>query len=236
MKLKRPNIKGKKPKKKKKQKLLPILILLCTILCVFFFYYQFEKSIMPSVLSMAQFKAKTIATSVINEAVKEVIEEYGISSKDLVHYVVDGDGSITSAQVNTIVINTITSDVNKKIDENFDKIGVYHLEVPLGNLTGSDLLANYGPVIDVMIMPIGTATINYDREFKATGINQINHRVWLDIQAEIQIVVPMATEQIYINQKFVLVDQLIEGEVPPNYVNVPESNILDVTPDPTIEQ
>lgn len=185
---------------------------------------------MPSVLQMAEFKAKTIATAAINEAIRDTLKEHGVESTDFVTYVADKNGNITSAQINTIVINNITSDVIANLDKKFEEISVYNLAVPLGNLTGSDLLANYGPIIDVMIMPVGTATIDYDREFKATGINQINHRVWLDIRAEVQIVVPMATKQLSIGQKFVLVDHLWEGDVPPSYVNVPKDNILDVAP------
>ncbi len=209
---------------------MSILILFAVVLILYYFYYQFEASIMPSVLSMAEFKAKSIATAAINDAISETIEEYGIESRDLVTYIGDDQNNITSAQMNTILINALTADVIEKIDENLVEVQVYHLKVPLGNLTGSDLLANYGPIIEVMIMPIGTATIDYDREFRAAGINQLNHRVWLDINTEIQIVVPMATENIFINQKFVLVDEIFQGEVPPNYVNVPESNVLDVAP------
>lgn len=184
---------------------------------------------MPSVLAMAEFKAKTIATAAINDSIKKTLVEADITSMDLVSYRYDSEGKI-NVQVNTILINDLTSKVIYNLDKRFEEVEVYNLSVPLGNLTGSELLANYGPVIDVMIMPIGTATIDYDREFRDTGINQINHRIWLDIRTEVQIVVPMATKQININQKFVLVDHVWEGQVPPNYITVPKENVLDVAP------
>lgn len=229
VKLKRRDIGGKRPRRQRKTKILPFLILISFMVVLLFFYYQFEKSIMPSVLAMAEFKAKTIATAAINDSINETLNEAGITSMDLVTYVSGKDGKIT-VQVNTILINEIMSKVIKNLDNKFEEIKVYNLSVPLGNLTGSELLANYGPIIDVMIMPIGTATIDYDREFRDTGINQVNHRVWLDIRTEIQIVVPMATKQIFIGQKFVLVDHIWEGQVPPNYITVPKENVLDVAP------
>lgn len=225
---------GRKPRSKKRTKMtVTTMLILGTIFCLLlFFYYQFEKTIMPSVLSLAEFKAKTIATAAINEAIFDVLDRHSIEAKDFVSYLQDGEGNFSSAQINTLLISKLTAEVIKEIDVKLEEVDVYYLKVPLGNLTGSDLLANFGPIIEVLIMPAGTATINYDREFREAGINQINHRVWLDINTQIQIVVPMATEEIAIDQKFVLVDHVFNGEVPPSYVNVPKDNILDVAPMP----
>jgi hypothetical protein len=47
----------------------------------------------------------------------------------------------------------------------------------------------------------------------------------------VQVVVPLFSDQIVVKRRVVLIDKVISGDVPPNYVNVPDQNILDVAPD-----
>ena len=61
----------------------------------------------------------------------------------------------------------------------------------------------------------------------AAGINQVNHKVWLDIDTTVQVVVPLFADQIHISRRIVLIDKMVSGKVPPNYVNVLPNNVLD---------
>ena len=51
-------------------------------------------------------------------------------------------------------------------------------KIPLGNISEGKIFANLGPKINIQVLPTGSAIINYDKEFRSTGINQINHTVW----------------------------------------------------------
>lgn len=190
---------------------------------------------MPTLLAMAEMKVKTKATNVINDSVKAVIEENNINTNELVTYYFNDKGEITSCGINTIMINQLSSEIVDKITYDLDKLGVENISIPMGNLLGSNMFGNIGPDIQIELLPIGTTMINYDREFRSKGINQINHRVWLNIDASLQVVVPMATEQLVVSQEITLVDRVISGVVPPNYINVPEDNALNVVPDDVSE-
>lgn len=229
---------GRKPKQLRNTaglKIVRIIVLIALVLPLFLIYKQYDENILPSVLTMAEFKAKAIATDVMNEAFNEFVTQNNIKSDDLVTYFYNDEGKVVEYGVNTIKINEICTGVMKNMSNKFKVLDACTLEIPIGNLTGSEIFANHGPKLRVKIQPVGTATINYDREFVDTGINQINHRVWLDIISEIQIVIPLATKHIDIAQKFTLVDRVLNGEVPPNFVNVPESNVLDVTGNNTVK-
>lgn len=230
----RRNIKGRKPRKRKNKKkrfLGYFFILLSLVALLTYFVYEYiDEKILPVVVAMAQLKIKTIATQSINDAVKKTLEERQIDTNELVSYNYNDDGEIVSCGIDTITINEICADVINKIADEVDRYSDEKIPVPAGHLIGSDVLANSGPDINIEIMPYGTATINYDREFRSTGINQINHRVWLNIETTMQVVVPLASEKVTVTQQVTLVDRIISGIVPPNYVNVPESNVLDVAP------
>ena len=61
---------------------------------------------------------------------------------------------------------------------------------------------------------IGNADISYDRAFEAVGINQVNHRVWLDLQFVIQVSAPLMSEIMTSSRQFVLVDRTFSGDIP----------------------
>lgn len=230
----RRNIKGRKPRKNKSKKkrigaYFCILIAVLSLSFIFIYTYL-DKQILPIVVAMSQLKIKTIATQSINDAVKKTLVEKKINTDELVTYFYNEKGEIVSCGIDTISINEICADVITKIADEVNKYSDETIPIPSGNLIGSNIFANTGPNIDVKILPFGTATINYDREFKATGINQINHRVWLNIETTMQVVVPLASEKVTVTQQVTLVDRIISGTVPPNYVNVPDKNILDVAP------
>ncbi len=233
----RRQIKGVKPRRKKNRKhrkknaltKLTIIIILITVIFILLYEY-IDRQIMPSVIAMSEMKIKTISTTIINEAVNKTLQEANINTDDLVTYYFDNNGDIASCGIDTITINQICADVINNISSSVDTYQEASIPIPIGNVVGTSILANLGPSIAVEVMPYGTATINYDREFRSTGINQINHRIWLTIETTMQIVVPLATEKVNVVQHVTLVDRILSGDVPPNYVNVPENNILDVAP------
>jgi sporulation protein YunB len=214
-----------------------LLLFLSIFIIIGTFSYEYlDKKVMPTLLAMAEMKVVTKATQVINEAVKEVLSENVLSADDLVTYYYNDNGEIISVGVNTIMINKLSSDIVEKIANDLEAIGIEKIYIPLGNIIGSNVLANAGPEVGIEILPIGTTKINYDREFRSTGINQINHRVWLNIDTTLQVVVPLATDKITISQEFTLVDRVINGNIPDNFIQVPEQNVLDVIPKPSGEK
>lgn len=229
----RRNIRGVRPKcKNRKRRFVAYLCLLLSLACFLFVlsYKYLDDKILPIVVAMSHMKIQTIATQSINSAVQKTLQENEINTNELVNYYYNEKGEIISSGIDTIKINEICADIIHKISEEVDRYTDESIPIPSGNLIGASIFANTGPNIHVQILPYGTATINYDREFRATGINQLNHRVWLNIETTMQVVVPLASEKVTITQQVTLVDQVINGIVPPNYVNVPGENVLDVAP------
>ncbi|MEG0711067.1 MAG: sporulation protein YunB, partial [Niameybacter sp.] len=143
---------------------------------------------------------------------------------------------LVSWNVNSILINTLCADIVDKVAEKLSTIGTISFKVPLGNLTGSRIFANLGPEMSIQVLPIGTVKVDYDNQIRSTGINQVNHTVWLDIDTTVQVVVPLFADQIHISRRIVLIDKMVSGKVPPSYVNVLPDNVLDVAPGEVTEE
>ncbi|MBU3812876.1 MAG: sporulation protein YunB [Candidatus Niameybacter stercoravium] len=215
---------GRRYKEHNYQGLLAVFAIIAIFIVI---YIQLDREVMPTVIAMAEHEATTIATKTINEAVNLSLESTQITEEDLISYDYNDAGELVSWNVNSILINTLCADIVDKIADKLDTIGSVSFKVPLGNLTGSRIFANLGPEITIEVLPVGTVKVDYDNEIVAAGINQVNHKVWLDIDTTVQVVVPLFADQIHISRRIVLIDKMVSGKVPPNYVNVLPNNVLD---------
>lgn len=209
---------------RKYQGLLAIVIIIAIFITL---YIQLDREVMPTVIAMAEHEATTIATKAINEAVNLSLESTKVTEEDLISYDYNDAGELVSWNVNSILINTLCGDIVGKVADKLGSIGTTSFKVPLGNLTGSRIFANLGPEITVEVLPIGTVKVDYDNQIRSTGINQVNHTVWLDIDTTVQIVVPLFADQVHISRRIVLIDKMVSGKVPPSYVNVLPNDVLD---------
>ena len=86
-------------------------------------------------------------------------------------------------------------------------------------MLGSQLLANYGPRIKVSIYPLGTVRTSVFDKFEAAGINQTRHQIYLDIETQVQVVVPLVSSEVTVSTQVPITDTVIVGPVPSFYAN-----------------
>lgn len=180
-----------------------------------------NKEVMPVIRSMARNEAKTIAVKSINTGVNETLRVNKVTTQELLSYDYDTAGEIISWNVDSIKINEICADVADVIVEDLYNVGDIPLKVPIGTLAGVHIFSNVGPNINVKVLPKGTANIDYKNQLRSTGINQVNHVVWLEVELTMQIIVPFSSEEMTVQRRIVLVDKVISGKVPSHYLNLP---------------
>ena len=209
----------------------------CIIIAIFsLIYIQLDREVMPTVMAMAKLHGQTVVTKAINEAVSQSLKGTQVTEQDMLSYDYNDQGELVSWNVNSILINTLCADMVEKANTALQNLGEVTFKIPLGNMTGSRIFANLGPDITVKVLPIGTVQIDYDNDIRSTGINQVNHTVWLDIDATIQVVVPLFSEQIRVTRRVMLIDKMISGKVPPSYVNNLPNHVLDAVPNAVIDE
>jgi len=216
--------KNKHPNSYRIQSIIGVAIIFITIAII---YIQLDRETLPTSMAMAKLQTTTIATQAINEAIAQTLATNQTTIEDLLAYDYNDDGDQVSWNVNSILINNLCAQIIARCSDALQNIGVLPFKIPLGNLTGSRIFANLGPELTIEVLPIGTVTVDYDNDLKETGINQVNHTVWLDVVATIQIVVPLFEEEVVVARRIMLIDKVSSGEVPPSYVNVPSNSILD---------
>jgi sporulation protein YunB len=133
-------------------------------------------------------------------------------------------------QANTIMMNSLASEVALTVQETIKSIRASSIQVPLGNIFGSQLLAQYGPKININVTPIGRVNVSFSTEFEQSGINQTRHKIYLNINAQVKTIIPFSSSTMTVESMIPIAETIIVGKVPQNYINVPKDQFMNVVP------
>jgi len=209
------------------------LIIIFVLLLVIYGFILVDKKIKPTVLTIAEIKAKQIASKAINESINEKITD-DIRYQDLYFLRTDSEGNITFMQSNTILMNTLAAEVALEVQKRMQEIGTREdtiITIPLGNIFESQLLAQYGPKINVEVITIGRVNVDFYTEFEQSGINQTRHKIYLTVNTQVKTIIPFISKTMPIQSTVPIAETIIVGRVPDNYINVPKEDFMNVIPD-----
>jgi sporulation protein YunB len=208
-----------------------IMILFSLLLTALLLFILIDAGIKPAIIAMSEAKVEYIAVLAMNNAVNEILGT-NIKYTDLTDVLTDKDGKITMIQYNTILINTLARDTSTLAQNEIRSLGAEGITVPLGSITNSKLLSGRGPDIKVKIIPVGSVSTNFSDEFKQAGINQTRHKIYLELETQVRIVVPLGSDIINVSTRVPITETIIVGDVPNSYVNVDnEDQMLNLIPD-----
>lgn len=195
-------------------------IILCLLL--FFLWESFmlmDRRLRPAVISLAEVKADMIATDAVNRAIMEKVAR-GIFYQDLINIKQDEQGRIVMAQLNTMEINRLMAETTMATQDALLEISEREMKIPLGEALNNYLLATYGPRIPVRLIPVGRVNTVLLDSFDAAGINQVRHRIYLDVLTEVRIIIPFTGAEIEVHTTIPLADTIYPGEVPESVINL----------------
>ena len=196
-----------------------ITIIVVALLTVFFLI----KTITPVFNNLCQSEAKATATKIVNDTIDDVIENYTYT--DLVVINKDNDGKINSIHADTATLNKIVSNIATNIQKNIASQENRDIYIRLGTFTGITLLSGRGPKVPIRISSIGNIDTNIKSEFESAGINQTIHRITLETKCEIQILTPFNTIVSSVEDKVILAENIVIGEIPESYFDI--GNLLE---------
>lgn len=197
-----------------------------TILSIYLFVI-IEKNLKPTIIQISESRAHLIATEAIHKVLYEKVLN-DVNYNDLVYVHKDTQLRITMMQANTIKINRIVSQANLEIKNTLLNLSDESFQIPLGQTLGSQILANYGPRINVKIVPVGTVDVKFLDEFQQAGINQVRHILYLNVATTVKIVVPLATKGITVSNQIPIAETIIVGQVPETYLGVQLDSLKDL--------
>lgn len=210
-----PRYPAKKRRKKRKVKWKFILLATACIFVLLFIYFQ--RNVTRVLISISEATMRASTTIAVNDAVYYTLSDE-MRYEDLVTVTRDESGNITAVAANPLKINKIARDTASISQSNLKNLSLNGIPVPLGALTGIEAFAGLGPSIHFRIIPVSSVSCDFSSVFESVGINQTKHSIYLNVIADISIVMPSRTENFAVVTEILVGESVIVGEIPNTYL------------------
>ena len=176
-----------------------------------------DRNFRPLVFSLAEARSAAMASQVLSGALAEAIED-GITYEDLMNVKMDQSGQVALLSANTMAMNRLATRAGDAALRRLNNMSSERVTVPLGAVLGTTLFSGSGPGVPVSIVPIGSIFTDFATEFEACGINQTRHKVYLQVTANIRIVIPTGAKTTQVSANMLVAESIIVGRVPEGFV------------------
>ena len=171
----------------------------------------------PVMTSMATARVSYLVNRIVSAAVNEAVENGSIDYQNFVIFEKDETGHITALRSNVAEVNRMQGQITDEILHRLSEVATSELEIPLGTLTGSALLAGRGPSLFVRMQAVGSASAAFRNQFTAAGINQTRHQIFLDVDVYMSILLPGMKTSTRVSNEIAVAETVIVGGVPDTY-------------------
>ena len=171
----------------------------------------------PVMTSMATERVSNLVNRIVSAAVNEAVENGDIDYQNFVIFEKDETGHITALRSNVAEVNRMQGQITDEILHRLSEVATSELEIPLGTLTGSALLAGRGPSLFVRMQAVGSASAAFRNQFTAAGINQTRHQIFLDVDVYMSILLPGMKTSTRVSNEIAVAETVIVGGVPDTY-------------------
>lgn len=207
--------KQKKRKRFFRKLLCGIIVLVIVVIAIALWVYW--KSMTPTILDIAQVRVHSEATRAINEAVLAVFERE-INYSDLVVVEKNKDNEVVLLTANSALVNSLARNTSLLTQTKISKLFESPINIPLGTLSGIPLFNELGPNVSIEVTPVGTVTCSMVSKFETAGINQTLHRIYLNVDGKVDLIVPTMHQVLEISTPILICETVIVGQVPQTFL------------------
>ncbi|NPV93307.1 MAG: sporulation protein YunB [Firmicutes bacterium] len=192
--------------------------LLLSLIIVLGSMVTLESRLRPGMLEVAGARAQQVAVTTMNQAVKEQVGVQDYQNLVTIHK--DSEGRIVLMQPDTLKLNQIAANTTIQVQEALGQLSEQNFSFPVGQAFNSPILASYGPRVGFKIKPMGVVRTRIEDRFEAAGINQTRHRIYLTMESDFTLVLPLVSQPLSVSTTMPLVENIIVGGVPNTYLNL----------------
>ena len=163
----------------------------------------------PILTNLAAASVSNTVNRIVVTAVYDAVSAGEVDYDDLVH--------VAAVRSDMAAFNRLQSRIADSILQRLSEVSTRELEIPVGTLTGSSLLAGRGPCIRIRMQAVGSTTAKLRNAFTAAGINQTKHQILLDVTVQMSILLPGFRTSTQVSNEITVAETIIIGSVPDTY-------------------
>jgi len=171
-------------------------------------------------------KARAMITALINDTIHSKFQQE-ISIDNLLTVQTNHEGAIELVQANTPAMNLLIADLSRELRSKYRSIEPERVKVPFGSLLGSPILSQFGPDVNIRVIPLTVAKTDFKTEFVSEGINQTKYKVYVILTCQVQVLAPFSDQTIDVEKTILVAEAVILGRIPETYVVVPGDKVVE---------
>ncbi len=215
-------------RKTSRKRLIKPLFVLVVFFCITIWYYMLV--LVPIIKTYCTAKINSITEQALNVAISNVINTT-VNYDSIMNISYNQSGEISYISANQYMINTISREIIKDANERIKMIDDDYMQIPLGTLSGIALFNGRGVRIRLSASPVSIIGSSFDSNFINVGINNTLHKIYLTINARVDMNLPIKRQTINVKQQVLLCESVIVGKVPNVYFNNGMSDkVLNLVP------
>lgn len=193
-------------------------ILWLIIIIIIIIIYFLNKKITPFLKNYAELEIRKMTNNIIIKSVT-IDSLKKITIEDLFNINKNNNNEILTIDLNTVIVNELIASSTANIQKNLSELENQNpiLKIPIGTITNIFLLKDKGFKIPVKINVIGDIASKLDTKVKNYGINSAIIELNLNITINVEIILPISSENIKVTSQIPLAMKIINGTVPNFY-------------------
>lgn len=197
-----------------------VTLILCTLVVLSTIgTWWLERQLRGPIGEWARVRATNVATEAINTAVHDVVSRR-LDEIEPFTFVTDPSYGSTLLRYNLGPLNRVMSEAVQAIVAAFQTKTPHESHIPLGEVTGLHLLAAWGPGIPARILTTGSVQAEPKVDFRSAGINQVLHRLYVDVTVRMVVIAPFMRDDVVVRQSVIISEEILSGKVPDTFVNL----------------
>lgn len=190
-----------------------VLLLLVAVIAIVVAAAKLEPVLEETVAVMINNDIAEYLNAAVSEAVRSEEFQYG----ELVTIERNSKGDVAAVTANMARINILKTEIAAYVLEKLSDRMENIIRVPLGNVLGGAMMSGRGPDIPIKIISVSNFYTDFSNDFTEAGINQTRHRIILDFEVEIEVLMPRGTVTESIKNSVVVAETIIVGDVPNSF-------------------
>ncbi len=175
----------------------------------------------PLLRDLCVAKANRIGQETVHRSVSELLGRQEYMGSNFLRVEKTEEGEPALVLPDTAAMNRFRSELTLLISQRLNQTTNAEISIPLGNLSGLEILSNRGPHLTVDAYPYGEVFVEIISEFSDAGVNQTRHAMAVKVTLDISMALP--GHHSYGTKVAAIVpmsETVVVGSVPNSYTNL----------------
>ena len=208
-------MRGKAGRRRRKRRLIIAVSAAAVVLAVAFV----SSNLKPVIQTVCANQARILCTSTVNQTVMEELGKLDVEYDNLVTLKSDSLGNINAIETNAIEVNKLQARLTDAVGERLSLLPQQNVSIPLGTLSGLELLSGRGPRVKLKMIPSSYVSSELIDRFDGAGINQTRHQLMINFNVGMSAILAPYTTTVEVSVSICIAETVIIGSIPDIFAN-----------------